>query len=59
MSPSAFFITHPRFSGVIAVVMVLLGLIAALVLPVSRILRLHRLLSVLFIQEQVHRLWQI
>ena len=36
MSPSAFFITHPRFSGVIAVVMVLLGLIAALVLPVSQ-----------------------
>ncbi|MBP5344076.1 MAG: efflux RND transporter permease subunit [Alphaproteobacteria bacterium] len=36
MNPSAFFITHPRFSGVIAVVMVLLGLIACLVLPVSQ-----------------------
>ena len=36
MSPSAFFITHPRFSGVIAVVMVLLGAIAGFILPVSQ-----------------------
>ena len=36
MNPSRFFITHPRFSGVIAVLMVLIGTIAGFILPISQ-----------------------
>ncbi len=36
MDTSRFFIENPRFSGVIAVVMVLVGLIALVVLPISQ-----------------------
>ena len=36
MTLSEFFIKRPRFSGVLAIVMVLLGLIALAVLPVSQ-----------------------
>ena len=36
MISSEFFIRHPRFSGVIACVLVLLGLMAIVVLPVSQ-----------------------
>lgn len=36
MQLSSFFIQNPRFSGVIAVLMVLLGLIALVVLPISQ-----------------------
>lgn len=36
MNLSSFFITHPRFSGVIAVLMVLIGTIAGFILPISQ-----------------------
>ena len=36
MSFSSFFITRPRFAGVIALVMVLAGIIAGIVLPISQ-----------------------
>ena len=36
MNFSSFFIQRPRFSGVIAVVMVLVGLIALALLPISQ-----------------------
>ena len=33
---SQFFITHPRFAGVISIIMILLGLLSIAVLPVSQ-----------------------
>ena len=36
MNFSSFFITRPRFAGVIALVMVLAGIIAGIVLPISQ-----------------------